>query len=163
MNACTAGQVAALIYMPCVQHCVSALARCPILCKLAGQLVAVRLAFSDRAQCAAHLEAAAYKAKQELQGCHVLHLVVYGCTCGRSAYCVATAYIKVHCTLKLCIMYFASCLKISANASQLACLPRVCAFKPCRQMYMRICCESQACVLLHRVLPGIGNHLCINP
>lgn len=57
--------------------------------------MAVRLAFSDQAQCAAQLEVAVYERIQELQGCHVPRLLAYGYTCGGSAYFVATAYIKV--------------------------------------------------------------------
>ena len=58
--------------------------------------MAVRLAFSAQAQCAAQLEVAVYERIQELQGCHVPRLVASGYTCGGSAYFVATAYIKVH-------------------------------------------------------------------
>lgn len=58
--------------------------------------MAVRLAFSAQAQCAAQLEVAVYERIQELQGSHVPRLVAYGYTCGGSAYFVATAYIKVH-------------------------------------------------------------------
>lgn len=85
MNACTARQAAAWTYLP-LQHCLVALARCSTLCRLAGQLVAVRLAFSDQDQCAAQLEVAVYERIQELQGCHVPRLLAYGYTCGGSAY-----------------------------------------------------------------------------
>lgn len=66
-----------------------------MLCRFAGQLVAVRLAFSDQAQCAAQLEVAVYEQIQELQGCCVPCLVAHGYTCGGSAYFAATTYIKV--------------------------------------------------------------------
>ena len=95
MNACTVRQAYILTYMS-LQHCVVALVTSSTWCRLGGQLVAVRLAFSAQAQCAAQLEVAVYERIQDLQGCYVPRLVAYGYTCGGSAYFVATTYIKVH-------------------------------------------------------------------
>ena len=94
MNACTARQTVLLTCMP-LQHYMVALARRLNLFRFAGQLVAVRLAYSAQAQCAAQLELAVYEQIRELQGCHVPRLVACGYACGGSAYFVATAYIKV--------------------------------------------------------------------
>ena len=64
-------------------------------CSVAGQVVAVRLAFHRKAQEAAQLEAAVYQRLQSLQGRHVPRLVAHGYTCAGSAYFVATEYVKV--------------------------------------------------------------------
>lgn len=66
-----------------------------LVCSVAGQVVAVRLAFHGKAQEAAQLEAAVYQRLQTLQGRHVPCLVAHGYTCAGSAYFVATEYVKV--------------------------------------------------------------------
>ena len=67
----------------------------PLVCSVAGQIAAVRLAFNAKDQKAAQLEAAVYQRLEFLQGRHVPRLIAQGYTCAGSAYFVATEYVRV--------------------------------------------------------------------